>query len=63
MTTPRETWLFRIELPPGEAHGGRLVARLLKHLLRSWGIRATAIVEAPPDKKFDAAPSEGLASK
>jgi hypothetical protein len=52
MTTPaRERWIFTFELPAGTTHGGRFMARLLKHLLRVWGVRATAIVEAPPDKE------------
>jgi hypothetical protein len=61
MTPPRERWTFTIELPPGEPHGGRLVARALKTLWRAFGLKCVAIVESPPDRQFDAEPSEGLA--
>jgi hypothetical protein len=46
--TAGQTWLFRVQLPPGTPHGGRLMARVLKSLWRAWGIRCTAVVEAPP---------------
>lgn len=46
---PRESWLFRVELPAGVEHGGRFMARVLKYLLRAWGVKATAILDAPPD--------------
>jgi hypothetical protein len=44
-----ETWLFRVELPPGVRHGDRFVARILKHLLRAWGVRCVAVLEAPEE--------------
>jgi hypothetical protein len=39
VTTPAgpETCLFRVEVPAGTAHGGRLVARWLKYGLRFSG--------------------------
>lgn len=43
--TARETWTFRVELPADVANGGRFVARLLKHLLRAWGVRCTAVLD------------------
>jgi hypothetical protein len=45
----RQAWLFRVELPAGIFNPGRYMAALLKHLLRRWGVRATAVLEAPPD--------------
>jgi hypothetical protein len=55
----REHWLLRVELPTDVPNPGRFMARVLKHLLRAWGVRATAILEAPPDpphKSADATP-------
>ncbi len=40
----RERWLFRVELPPDVTHGGRFMARLLKHLLRAWGVKCVAVL-------------------
>jgi hypothetical protein len=45
--TPRERWIFTFELPSDVTHPGRFVARVLKHLLRAWGIRATVIHAEP----------------
>jgi hypothetical protein len=50
MSTIRERWIFTIELPAGVANPGRFVARLLKHLLRCWGVRCTAVLEAPKEE-------------
>jgi hypothetical protein len=62
MNPPRERWTFVFELPAGEPHGGRLVARALKTLWRAFGLRCTAILEAPPEvKQFEAEPGEDLA--
>jgi hypothetical protein len=56
--SPRERWTFTFELPAGIEHSGRFVARLIKHLLRAWGVKATAIIENPPDGQSEpAAPS------
>jgi hypothetical protein len=49
-----ETWVFRVEVPPGVRHGGRFVARILKHLLRTWGVKCTAVLEAPPEESAHA---------
>jgi hypothetical protein len=49
----REVWLFRVELPAGILNPGRFVARVLKHLLRAWGIRCTAVLDPAPDKEKD----------
>jgi hypothetical protein len=51
MTSNRERWVFTVELPANVGNSCRFVARLLKHLLRVWGVRATAIVEAPEEKE------------
>jgi hypothetical protein len=42
----REVWVFRVELPAGVEHGGRFMARLLKHLGRRWGVRCIALAES-----------------
>lgn len=46
---PRERWFFTLELPAGVDHPGRFVARVLKYLLRTWGVKATAIHATSPD--------------
>jgi hypothetical protein len=45
----REYRLFRVEVPSGVQHSGRLVARALKCLLRGFGLRAVATLEAPSE--------------
>ena len=50
MNSARETWVFRVQLPAGFANSGRFVARLLKHLLRSWDVKCTAVLDAPKDE-------------
>jgi hypothetical protein len=51
-TSPeRERWIFTLELPSGIDHGGRFVARILKHLLRAWGVRAVAIHAPAPEER------------
>ena len=47
--TTHETWLFRVELPAGIEHGGRFMARLLKHLLRAW-VRCVGRWTMPKDR-------------
>lgn len=42
----RETWLIRVHLPAGVVNGGRFMARLLKHLLRAWGVKCVALLDA-----------------
>jgi hypothetical protein len=43
----RERWTFTVEPPPDVGdRGGRFVARLLKHLLRTWGVRCVAVLDA-----------------
>lgn len=42
----RERWIFTMQLPAGLANPGRFVARVLKHLLRTWGIRCSALEES-----------------
>ena len=44
--TARERWCLTVELPAGIANGGRFMARLLKRLLRRWGVKCTALQEA-----------------
>ncbi len=44
----RERWTFTMELPAGVANGGRFVARVLKHLLRAWGVKCVALRDAEP---------------
>jgi hypothetical protein len=46
MAAPRERWLLTLELPPGLPNAARFVARVLKHLLRTWGVRCTAAGES-----------------
>jgi hypothetical protein len=46
----RERWVFRVELPADVAHGGRFMAKLLKHLLRCWGVRCVAVLDIPADQ-------------
>jgi hypothetical protein len=56
MKLSREVWTIRIELPPGTDNPGRFVARLLKHLLRTWGCRCVALADEPkPDRDPPAA--------
>jgi hypothetical protein len=43
----RERWTFTVELPDGLPHPGRFVARLLKHLLRTWGVQVLAVRDEP----------------
>jgi hypothetical protein len=44
MTKPaRERWCFVFELPADVGNTGRFMAMILKHLLRVWRVRATAI--------------------
>jgi hypothetical protein len=38
-----EVWLLQSQLPTGLWNSGRFVAHLLKHLLRTWGVRCVAI--------------------
>jgi hypothetical protein len=38
-----EPWIFTVRLPAGLPNPGRFVAVILKHLLRRWGVRCTAI--------------------
>jgi hypothetical protein len=47
MKTVRETWLFRDQLPAGSPP--RYMASVLKWLWRRWGVKATAVLDAPPD--------------
>jgi hypothetical protein len=35
-----ERWVLTVQLPSGVPNPARFVARLLKHLLRAWGIPA-----------------------
>jgi hypothetical protein len=44
----RERWTFTFELPANVTNGGRFVARILKHLLRVWGVKCVALRDAPP---------------
>jgi hypothetical protein len=36
MDAGRERWLLTLELPEGVPNPGQFVARVLKHLLRTW---------------------------
>ncbi|HTU18790.1 MAG TPA: hypothetical protein VMG10_12080 [Gemmataceae bacterium] len=45
MSTERETWLFRVQLLPGLPNPGRFMGRLLKHLLRAWGVKCVATLD------------------
>jgi hypothetical protein len=61
MTRPaRESWTIRFSVPQGR-HSGRYFAAFLKALGRRWGIRAEAILEAPPAAAAPAAPVLGAA--
>ena len=46
---PRERWVFTIEPLPGKVPGVHRVRSALKVLLRSFGLRCVAVVEAPPE--------------
>lgn len=49
MTKPAgERWVFTMHLPANLPNVGRFVARLLKHLLRAWGVKCVAVAE--PDE-------------
>jgi hypothetical protein len=50
--TDRERWVFTVELAAGIRHGGRFVARILKHLLRAWGVRCVALDESTEVKRL-----------
>ena len=45
----RETWFLKVELPRDVANGGRYMARLLKHLLRTWGVKCVALLDTPQE--------------
>jgi hypothetical protein len=46
MAAAGELWVLRIRLPAGLPNPGRFVARLLKYLLRTWGVRCVALGES-----------------
>jgi hypothetical protein len=46
MATGGERWVFTVQLPAGVPNPGRFVARLLKHLLRTWDVRCLAVGES-----------------
>jgi hypothetical protein len=43
----RETWLLKIELPANVGDRRRFVARMLKYLLRTWGVKCVALIDVP----------------
>jgi hypothetical protein len=45
----RETWLLKVQLPANVQNSGRYMARLLKHLLRAWGVKCVALLDTPPE--------------
>ena len=44
-------WTITVRLPRDVANPGRFVARMLKHLLRVWGVRCVAIRDDPPKEE------------
>jgi hypothetical protein len=50
--TPNETWTIRVQLPAGISNPGRYMARVLKHLLRSWRVRCVAVDEPAEVKRL-----------
>jgi hypothetical protein len=61
-TTSRQRWTFTFELPPDVRHGGRFVARILKHLKRVWGVRCVALDESAEVKRLQGI-IDGLADR
>lgn len=57
---PGERWLLTIELPPDG--DGRFVARLLKYLWRTWGVRCQAVEESAELRRLRRL-VEGLAAR
>lgn len=45
MTDHARTWILTVRLPACVVNPGRYTARILKWLLRVWGVRCTAIDE------------------
>jgi hypothetical protein len=43
-----ERWILTVDLPAEVQNAGRFVARILKHLLRAWRVKSTALTE--PDE-------------
>ena len=41
-----EKWVLTVTLPPGLPAPGRFMARVLKHLLRTWRVRCVALRES-----------------
>ena len=41
-----ETWILTVRVPRDVQNAGRFVARLLKHLLRTWRVKCTALKES-----------------
>jgi hypothetical protein len=52
MTVNRERWILTIDLPADVVNSGQVMARVLKHLLRTWGVRCTAIQEGEEEKRL-----------
>jgi hypothetical protein len=50
MNNSRERWVFTIEPLPSDTPAVNRVRSALKVLLRRFGLKATAVREAPPDE-------------
>jgi hypothetical protein len=50
MTDPEHVWLFRVQLPAGISNPGRYMAAVLKFVWRRFGVKATAVLDAPPTR-------------
>ncbi len=57
-----ERWVLTLELPPGLPNPGRSMARLLKHLRRTWGIRCRAVGESAELRRLQGI-IEGMAER
>jgi hypothetical protein len=50
------TWTFKFRLPADVPvhRAGRFVARVLKYLLRTWGVKCVAVRDNPPADRVTA---------
>jgi hypothetical protein len=62
MADAGERWFLVLELPPDVPNAGRFVAKLLKHLLRTWNVRCRAVSEPEEVRRLQDL-VEGLAAR
>jgi hypothetical protein len=47
------TWYLEVRLPAGLPNVGRFMARVLKYLLRTWGVRCIALRDGLPESRLE----------